>query len=166
MFTHNLCASRSGVVWKAAQHSMNEFKVSWYPYRGDAFTPYLWDRCLYEAPCSLYPVTHGGRRAGRSLPTTENKSWGEFAVGWWGDESCRELQLRWGHFSPVIALCGTSPGGTATAARARHIMMYCPRSIWPKCQTQLMKIWHIVQGPRGRYTKAYSRFFFLPNAGL
>lgn len=26
-----------------------------------------------------------------------------------------ELQLRWGHFSPVIALCGTSPGGTMTA---------------------------------------------------
>lgn len=68
------------------------------------------------------------------------------------------LKLRWGNFSPVIALCGTSPGGTMSAAEGGHIMIHCPRSPWPKCQTQQMKIWHIVQRPCGRYTKGCSSF--------
>lgn len=116
---------------------------------------------VYVTPCTLYPPTHGGHRNARSLPTIQNKR--EFAGGRWGMRvgsgvDGGELELRWGNFSPVIALSGTSPGGTMTAAEGRHIMIYCPRSPWPKCQTQLMKIWHIVQRPRGRCTKAYSSF--------
>lgn len=33
---------------------------------------------------------------------------------------CREPQLKRGHFSPVIALRGRSPGGSVTAAEARR----------------------------------------------
>lgn len=91
----------------------------------------------------------------KSLPTIQDKrelAGGRVDGGGGGPE------LRWGKFSPVIALCCSSPGGTMTAAEGGHIMIYCPRSLWPKCQTQLMKIWHIVQRPCGRYTKAHSSF--------
>lgn len=111
---------------------------------------------VFVTPCTLYPPAHGGRRNARSLPTIQNK--GDFAGGRWGVREGTELELTRGNFSPVIALCGTSPRGTMTAAEGRHIMIYGPRSPWPKYQTQLMKIWHIVQRPRGRYTKAYSSF--------
>lgn len=36
------------------------------------------------------------------------------------EEGCREPQLKRGHFSPVIALCGSSPRGSVTAAEARR----------------------------------------------
>lgn len=91
---------------------------------------------VYVTPCTLYPPPpHGGHRNARSLLTIQNKR--EFAGGRWGMRvgsgvDGGELELRWGHFSPVIALCGTSPGGTMTAAEGRHIMIYCPRSPWPK----------------------------------
>lgn len=58
-------------------------------------------------------------------------------VGTWCLDAKCSLQL--------LLLCCTSPGGTATAVEGAHIRIYCSRRPWPKCQTPLMKIWHIVQ---------------------
>lgn len=89
----------------------------------------------------------------RSLPTIQNKKGARCLVR--GEGRGWVSELRWGYFSPVIALCGNSPGGTATAAEVRHIIIYLPTSPRPKCQTRLMKIWHIVQ--RTRRTRAFLR---------
>lgn len=48
------CALSRSVAWKATQNSLNEYEVNWYPYRGDAFTPYLQDRCLCG---TLHPLS-------------------------------------------------------------------------------------------------------------
>lgn len=75
------------------------------------------DVCV--TPSTLYPA-HGGHRNAKSLQTIQDKrelsGWREglglceWEWGSWG--------LRWGNFSPLIALCGTSPGGTLTAVEA------------------------------------------------
>lgn len=70
-----------------------------------------------------------------AYPTAENKA-REERWGWVGgvgccwsavavvvvvlEEGCREPQLKRGHFSPAIALCGSSPRGSVTAAEARR----------------------------------------------
>lgn len=144
---------------KLQQACVDQFEEGWYPCCRDAFTPYLQDRCL-QAACTLYPFAHGGHRAGRSLANHWEQSRGGL-VGLEGRgvgsrwsllvEVARKVepQLKRGHFSLVIALCGRGPGGSKTAAEAGDVMLRRPKSFRPKCQTQPMTIWHTVRNPRG-----------------
>lgn len=51
------------------------------------------------------------------------------------------LELRPGHFSPVITLCACSPRGSVAATEGSHTMMDVGSQKPPvKCQAQLMKI--------------------------
>lgn len=105
-------------------HPVEQFEWIWSelihnPYRRDAFSPYLCDRCLCD---TLHPLSNTWR-AQKCKELTNNPGqkgafWLEGRVGAVWVRVAGSWGLRWGNFSPLIALCGTSPGGTLTAVEA------------------------------------------------
>lgn len=78
------------------------------------------DVCV--TPSTLYPA-HGGHRNAEltNNPGQKGAFWLEGRVGAVWVRVAGSWGLRWGNFSPLIALCGTSPGGTLTAVEAGDI---------------------------------------------